>query len=138
MIIPCGAAKLDRPAPARDLYTGAMFKHTLAAALAEAQAVGGRVLVLSALYGLVELDQVLAPYDLRMGQPGCVTAPVVARQAQALGIGQGSEVYAMLPGAYYRVLSDALQPIYVYPQDVYEATAGIGEQRKVNRLVNQP
>ena len=31
-IIPCAGSKLDRPAPARDLYTGTMFRHTLNAA----------------------------------------------------------------------------------------------------------
>ena len=75
--------------------------------------------------------------------PCCVTAyqttaPVVASQAQALGIGWGSEVYAMLPAAYFARLNEALQPMGVYAQDVYEATAGIGDQRKVNRLVNRP
>lgn len=87
---------------------------------------------------LVTLDQVLAPYDLRMGQPGSVTAATVADQALALGIDWGSEVYAMLPAAYFACLSEALRALYVYPQDVYEATAGIGEQRRVNRLVNRP
>ena len=46
-VIPCGAEKQDKAAPARDLYTGSMFKHTLAAALAQ----GDRVLVMSAKHG---------------------------------------------------------------------------------------
>jgi len=134
-VIPCGAGKLDRPAPARDLYTGAMFKHTLATALAEAGATDGRVLILSARYGLVELGTVLAPYEQRMGQPGAITPVALAAQALAYGIDWGSEVYAFLPKAYFAPLSEALHMLDVYPQDVYEATAGIGEQRHVNAVV---
>lgn len=136
IIIPCGAAKLDRPAPARDLYTGQMFRHTLHAAQTEADAIGGRVLILSAQHGLIDPDTVIAPYNTRMGQPGSVTPGTIARQAEDdLGIQWGDDVYAFLPAAYYDRLSVALQSIDVYPQDVYEATAGIGEQRHVNAVV---
>jgi hypothetical protein len=44
------------------------------------------VVVLSALHGLVPLDQVLEPYELRMGQPGSVTPARLAEQARALGL----------------------------------------------------
>lgn len=134
-VIPCGGAKLDQPAPARDLYTGAMFQHTLTAAQAEATVTGGRILILSAKHGLVTLDTVLAPYDQKMGQPGSVTPVEVAAQALAFGIDWGAEVYAFLPAAYYGVLDEGLKLLDVYVQDVYEATCGIGEQRKVNRIV---
>lgn len=131
MVIPCGGAKLDRPAAARDLYTGQMFRHTLAAAQAEADAIGGRVLILSAEHGLITLDTVIAPYDRKMGQAGSVTPDTIAAQALALGIDWGASVYALLPAAYYRPLDEALRA-----QDVYEATAGIGDQRHVNAIVN--
>lgn len=144
-VIPCGGAKLDRPAPARELYTGSMFRHTLTCVLAAAEkdeTAGfgrSRVLILSALHGLVQLDQVLEPYDLRMGAPGSVTADRVREQATALGMvwGDGEddrpgEVSALLPHKYFRVLDDALRDLYVYPSDVYEGCRGIGEQRRVN------
>src|SRR5258708_6437878 len=130
-IIPCGATKLDRPAPARDLYTGPMFRHTLAAAQAETDAIGGRVLVLSARHGLIDLDTVLEPYDQKMGQPGSVTPDTIAAQATALGIDWGAEVYTFLPAAYYRPVDEALKTLAVYAQDVYEATARIADQRHV-------
>jgi hypothetical protein len=135
MVIPCGAGKLDHAAPARDLYTGQMFRHTLAAAQAEADAISGRVLILSARYGLVELDAILEPYNTKMGDADSVATETLTAQALALGIDWGAEVYGMLPGAYYRKLDAALRPLDVYLQDVYEATAGIGEQRGVNRHV---
>lgn len=154
-VIPCGAAKLDHAAAARDLYTGQMFRHTyenvakLAAADQAAGRGGGqvRILILSALYGLVEIDQEIEPYDLKMGAAGSVTVERVREQATALGMGWGDgdayedgpgEVYALLPKAYLRVLDEALREIYVYVQDVYEGCAGIGEQRRVNAIIGRP
>lgn len=135
-IIPCGAGKLDSPAPARDLYTGQMFRHTLAAAQAEADTIGGRVLILSAKHGLIDLDTVVSPYEQKMGQAGSVTPGTIAAQALALGIDWGAQVYTFLPAAYYEPLDQALKTLDVYAQDVYEATCGIGDQRHVNAVVN--
>lgn len=137
LVVPCGAAKLDHPAPARDLYTGSMFRYALAAALAEAEDTGATVLILSALHGLVELDQVLAPYNTKMGEAGSVDAATVAAQAQALGIRWEvrPDVYGLLPNAYFAVLDEALRLDDVYAAQVYEGCGGIGEQRKVCRVV---
>lgn len=60
--IGCSAQKLDRPAPARELYTGALFK----LALQYAELVADKVYVLSAEHGVVPLDRELAPYDARL------------------------------------------------------------------------
>jgi hypothetical protein len=136
-VIPCGGQKAPHSAAARDLYTGAMFRHTLAAAEAEASAVGGRVLILSAKYGLVEPATVLSPYDIKMGGPDSISPATLTAQALALGIDFGADVYGLLPRAYYDTLDQALRELDVYLQDVYEATAGIGEQRKVNRTINR-
>lgn len=131
VIIPCGAEKAAEASPARSLYTGGMFRLALQAAEALAAEEGAEVLVLSALHGLVTLDQVLAPYDCKMGDPGSVTPERLAEQAQALGMtwDNGADVYAMLPGAYFRALDAALRTDDVYAADVYEADAGIGYQR---------
>lgn len=59
-LIGCGAAKLSRPAPARELYTGCLFRD----ALGYAEGAGfDDVLVLSALHGLLELERTVEPYD---------------------------------------------------------------------------
>jgi hypothetical protein len=154
-VIPCGAAKLDHAAPASELYTGQMFRHTyenVARLAADDRAAGRgggqvRILVLSALYGLVEIDQQIEPYDLKMGAAGSVTAERVREQATELGMGWGAgddpedvpgEVYALLPKAYLRVLDEALREIYVYVQDVYEGCGGIGDQRRVNAIIGRP
>ncbi len=58
-IVGCGKAKAAAPAPARDLYTGALFRKSLA----HAERTCDRVYVASALHGLLELDQEVAPYE---------------------------------------------------------------------------
>lgn len=129
IVIPCSGAKLDSPAAARDLYTGTMFRHQLAAATDEAAAVNGTVMILSALHGLVGLDDMIAPYNTKMTDTDHVTASTVAQQATDLGITWGTEVFSMLPNAYRVVLHEALTSLDVYPQDIYEASPGIGYQR---------
>ncbi|MFY1595574.1 DUF7221 family queuine tRNA-ribosyltransferase-like protein [Micromonospora sp. WMMD737] len=143
-VIPCGATKLDRSAPARDLYVGSMFRHTLEqaeqCARLDADVLGrpARVLILSARYGLVELDQVLEPYELRMGDPGSVSADTLAEQALALGIDWGADVYALLPRPYLARLDDALRTLDVYVQNVYEGCGGILQQKTVNVHIARP
>ena len=61
-LVGCGKSKLDHSAPARELYTGPLFR----AALRYAEATCDRVFVLSAKHGLLDLDTVIEPYDLRL------------------------------------------------------------------------
>lgn len=63
-LISCSAQKLSYPAPARDLYCSPLFRQGLTYAEARCE----RVYVLSAKYELVELDQVLDPYDLSLSK----------------------------------------------------------------------
>ena len=57
-LVACSKTKLDRAAPARELYTSPLFKLSLAYAEAHCSA----VYVISAEHGIVELDRVIAPY----------------------------------------------------------------------------
>lgn len=61
-VLGCGKAKLSTPAPVRELYCSVHFK----AALAWLEARCSRVYVASALHGLLDLDQIVEPYDLRL------------------------------------------------------------------------
>lgn len=126
-VVPCGAAKLDRDAPARDLYTSEHFRRQLRAAELACEE-GDVVLVLSALYGLVELNEVLEPYDLKMGQPYSVLVYTLALQLKALGI---TAVYALLPSKYYRRLREAGDLVGVLVFDVYEDSRGVGHQNAI-------
>jgi hypothetical protein len=109
-----------------------MFTNTLAAAHDIDDDV--RVLILSALHGLVELDTIIEPYDVRMGDTGSVTAATVAAQAEALGLAD-ADVYALLPSAYFTILDEALRTLDVFAANVYEADLGIGFQRSTNRTI---
>lgn len=64
IVVGCGRAKLDRPAPARELYTGNLFR----AARQYAEASGAEWKILSALHGLIDPAVVIGPYDYRIGQ----------------------------------------------------------------------
>lgn len=129
-VIPCAAAKADHDAPAAELYTSVFFRQALAAARSEVA--DDSILVLSALHGLVALDTVLAPYDVKMGDAGSVSVDDVAVQAVELGmLADDAEVYALLPASYFAVLDGALRVFGSYATPVYEATSGIGDQKHV-------
>jgi hypothetical protein len=52
--------------------------------VADALTTPDRILILSALHGLLPLDEVIAPYELRMGQPGSIGAGGLGRQLAML------------------------------------------------------
>lgn len=58
-LIACCGAKLDRAAAARELYVSDLFRKSLAWANANSD----RSMVLSARYGLVQMGEVIEPYD---------------------------------------------------------------------------
>lgn len=58
-LVACVAGKLDRPAPARELYRSPWFQK--ARAYVDRQ--GGRWFILSAKYGLIAPDEIIEPYD---------------------------------------------------------------------------
>lgn len=77
-IITCGSAKLPHHAQARHLYTGSYFRAQLEWALATTPP--SRIRILSAKHGILKLTDTIEPYDLRMGEPGSVTADQIAHQ----------------------------------------------------------
>ncbi len=68
------------PAPAGELYVGGY--HVACRRAAAVLTTPDRILILSALYGLLPLDRVIAPYDLRMGRPGSISPEALRRQAE--------------------------------------------------------
>lgn len=77
-IISCGAAKTRTTTSAHRLYTGNYFKTQLA--WARSHYPTRKIRILSAKHGLLKLTDKVAPYDLRMGNPGSVTAQTLAAQ----------------------------------------------------------
>ena len=140
-VVPCGAAKLDHAAPASDLYIGGQFRYVLNAALELADGDRNRVRILSALHGLLELDTVVAPYDVKMGQAGSITARKVRGQLNAIKRNTDLHLVALTPNAYSNKLTaavnDATQPMQgVRLTTAFAGSRGIGEQRgRVAELV---
>lgn len=129
VVIACGATKLDTTAPAAELYTSAHFALMLRAARRVATQQAGRVLILSALHGLVELDTEIAPYDVKMGDPGSIAPDVLAHQVASIA---PSSITTLLPLAYAAALDEAAElagaPDLV---DLFAEAPGIGYQRSV-------
>lgn len=143
VVIPCAAAKHTGTHAARDLYASPNFAHTLRAAQLHAtnavdthgQPTTAKVMILSAQYGLVELNQQLAAYDVKMGQAGCITAAGIAAQLMELA---PAAIESLLPAAYRTGLQAAVAALnddedngWIEFMDVYEAAPGIGYQRGV-------
>lgn len=138
VVIPCAAAKLDTAAAARDLYASDNFAHMLRSAQAyAADEDNAKVMILSAEHGLLDLDTVVAPYDTKMGDAGCIDADVVRAQLIELA---PAAIVSMLPAAYYRRVWAAVSDInengadtdpWIDLMDAYEAAPGIGYQRGV-------
>lgn len=105
-LIGCGKSKRPSTAPARELYTGQLFKKSLAYAEAElGERREGEAFVLSAMHGLVALDQELAPYELTLnGMPKaerCQWGAGVARELHTLRLLSADTTLVFLAGAAY-------------------------------------
>ena len=105
VIIPCGGAKLPHAAPAAELYTGSMFKDALRTA--RTMTADQNIFILSAMHGLVALDETLEPYDLKMGQTGSVSLRTIRYQLAGIYASHylhEYEMHTLLPRAYYETL----------------------------------
>jgi len=122
IVIPCGRAKLDEPAAAGDLYTGSQHRLARQAADRIAADTGGRVVILSALHGLVDLDRVLEPYDVTIGDEGAIRPDWVRWQLVDMG---ARTVIALTPNGYTDLLRSAGRGLV----EPLAGSVGIGEQR---------
>lgn len=140
-VVPCGAAKLDHAAPAAELYIGAQFRYVLNAALELADANRNRVRILSALHGLLELDTVVEPYDVKMGHTASVASWTLRKQLDDIKPNADLHVIALTPNAYSDKLAAAIHEPASPMQGVrltkaFAGCRGIGEQRgRVAELV---
>lgn len=120
VIVPCGHAKRDRPAPAGQMYTGSYHQ----ACRRAAARLGGRLVILSARYGFLDPATVIEPYELRMGQPGSVTVPTLHAQARVMGIDVAGTV-TVLAGRDY---ADPVTAVWPHARRPLDGANGIGPQ----------
>ncbi|PZR07095.1 MAG: hypothetical protein DI536_28990 [Archangium gephyra] len=83
-VLACSATKLNRRAPARELYTGELF--TLSRQLAEL--VAERFVILSAMHGVVASDVELEPYNWQLTARAAPAWSAVVASALKLELAQ--------------------------------------------------
>lgn len=84
VVLPCSKEKQDKKCAANEMYIG--HYHILCKTYAHLLCSSDRVFILSALYGLISLQTEIEPYNLRMGEEGCVWASQVEKQAIELEV----------------------------------------------------
>ncbi len=105
-LIACSAQKLNRAAPARELYCSQLFQKSLAYAEHHCDT----TYVVSALHGLVELDRVLEPYDKRIAGSKLRLKAWAEPIAAELVRRHGDDHYVLLAGYEYAFpLSQAIK-----------------------------
>lgn len=123
VIVPCGAVKAALPRPAGDMYLSGY--HRLTRRAANALTDDANVRIVSALHGLLPLDQVIDPYNLRLGQPGSITAEQLEAQADQQGL-LGHPDVVILAGRDYTGLAKQVWP---HARTPLARTRGIGDQQ---------
>ncbi|MGW1760273.1 DUF6884 domain-containing protein [Streptomyces mirabilis] len=116
-----GSRKLGRRARAADLYVGSYHRACRRAADALRP---DRLLILSARYGLLDLDDVIDPYDTPHGAAAAITAEALLKQATVRGIVLLDPVVA-LGGARHAGL---VRTIWPHARTPLAGTRGMGEQ----------
>jgi hypothetical protein len=123
VIVACGSRKTQLPqAPAGQLYIGGY--HVACRRAAAVLTTPDRILILSALHGLLPLDRVIAPYELRMGQPGSVTPDVLRRQAAQLQLVDEARVIVLAGAAY----TAAARQVWPHATAPLAGVGGLGHQ----------
>lgn len=126
IIVSCGGRKnsSEQLLPAGERYTGSY--HLALRRAADSLTHDGqtcRVLILSALYGLLELHDPIAAYDMRLGDEGSVSGERLRQQAADMGI-LGADVTVLGPRAYVEA-SRTVWPELTAP---LAGARGIGDQ----------
>ena len=127
-LVGCASQKLQRPAPARDLYVSSLFRKASAYAEQECD----RWYILSAKHGLVHPDDVLEPYDIKLGTKAA--GPFAAWGAKVkiqLAEREGVEVdlLALAGGQYVNFF-------YFTPWTVHDPMKGMGIGQRLQFLTN--
>ncbi|MDX3234221.1 hypothetical protein PV392_00675 [Streptomyces sp. ME03-5709C] len=121
VVVPCGVRKLAHRARAADMYTGGYHRACRRAADALEP---DRLVILSAHYGLLDLDDEIDPYDTPHGHADAVTAGLLRAQAADLRI-VALDPVVVLGGARHVALARSVWPHALTPLD---GTRGMGEQ----------
>jgi hypothetical protein len=115
VLISCVSKKLNKPSAAKDLYVSTLFKLNLQ--YARKMEPDG-IFILSALYGLVSLNQIISPYDVTLNNMKVEARKqwadrVINQLDEAVPISDSHFVF--LAGEKYRQYLVAQLPFYEVP-----------------------
>jgi hypothetical protein len=130
VVVGCGARKAAQPTTAGELYVGSYHRAAQRAALALVPR--ERVLILSARHGLLGLDDLVEPYELRLGQPGAIQATDLHGQAARRGL-TGRPIVALCGAAYAALL----QQVWAEVATPLAGVGGLGRQLQVLAAVRR-
>lgn len=124
VIVPCGKSKAPTASPAGEMYRGTYSRLALRAATALTDR--SDIRIISARWGLLPLDQVIEPYELRLGQPRSITAAKVRAQAAQQGLLNRRHVIVLAGHAY----TELVRQVWPHALTPLADTGGIGYQQK--------
>ncbi|MEU8544529.1 DUF6884 domain-containing protein [Streptomyces sp. NPDC048717] len=124
IVVGCGKSKQDRRVTAGEMYVGTFHGSCRLAAEALLRG-GGRLYILSAAHGILDLSTEIDPYDITVGDAGSVSADFVQAQVRARGI-EPAEV-TVLAGSKYVALARQAWPNLQAP---LAGAGGIGEMKQ--------
>jgi hypothetical protein len=124
-LIACSMSKLDHAAPAAELYTGQAFKLAMRAA----KAADADVLILSALYGVLEPDDVIDPYNCYLGGLPAMDRAIWAMTTAAQLAPHRERFAVILAGKHYAAACDDFT-------NKREPLKGLGIGRQLSFLKN--
>ena len=108
VLISCSKSKLNKQAPARQLYTGTLFKK----AVAWAERHGYDWFVISTLHGLVTPNQTIAPYNYslkdRRGARERESWAYLISAHLSTQVAKGSHAFLIMPELYRRYIQHEL------------------------------
>ena len=134
-LVACVGQKLDRAAPARELYTSDWFRKARAYVERQEREEGIPWFILSAKYGLLHPDAVIPPYEVTLNaMPAAARRQWAARtfrQMRSAGIQRGKvgEVVFLAGRKYREHLVAALQALEGIESVVPMQGLGIGQQK---------
>lgn len=127
VLISCSKSKLATKAPARDLYTGTLFRR----AVCWAEGTRHKWYVVSALHGLVQPDRELDPYDFTLKQLRTRErerwAHLVVAAELTKYVSRGSHAILLMPKLYRRYIETELIKASITFENPVEHLA-IGQQ----------
>lgn len=127
-LVSCASTKLSHPSPARDLYTSPLFRK----ACAYAELTCKSWYILSAKHGLLNPEQVIEPYDLKLSTAQANQWADQVREQLAVELADTPRVVLVtLAGTRYQTVLHPCQWPFQIP------IKGLGIGRQLSWLTNQ-